>query len=315
MQSSECMMHADQYVEAMLGIGQVHIEEARLEAGVLVPALDNVDSDLYKELNQEELEDLSKAQGRDANAKLKVALKTVRLRTWRESASVECIATRTSVARAVRAREAQPVHGTSNSFRRRTVCAPQVAALRCTGERMCCVLQVKKEDVQRSEKTWAKVYEMFRRAEAAAAGEKSEKTKEREASRAEYVVSQPYPDETHLMKNQVKIIWGNALYDQSQIWAGLGLAGWKEMVTDARAHFLDATCKERDVLEALRNHIRSDELDLPEEEKPAAAPAAEASGDGGDKKAETGAKGLPSLKGKKKKPVQAATKGSPPVKS
>jgi hypothetical protein len=66
---------AEQYVEAMLGIGQVHIEEARLAAGLLVPALEGVDSEQYKELNQEELEDLSRAQGRDANAKLKVALK------------------------------------------------------------------------------------------------------------------------------------------------------------------------------------------------------------------------------------------------
>lgn len=61
----------------MLGIGQVHIEQARLAAGVLVPALEGVDSEQYKELNQEELEDLSKAQGRDANAKLMVALKKV----------------------------------------------------------------------------------------------------------------------------------------------------------------------------------------------------------------------------------------------
>jgi hypothetical protein len=72
-------MRAGQYVEAMLGIGQVHIEQARLEAGLLVPALDNVDSELYKELNQEELEDLGKSQGKDANSKLRIALQTVRL--------------------------------------------------------------------------------------------------------------------------------------------------------------------------------------------------------------------------------------------
>lgn len=71
----------DQYVEAMLGIGQVHIEEARLAAGVLVAALEGVDSEQYKELNQEELEDLSKAQGRDANAKLKVALERVHIQS------------------------------------------------------------------------------------------------------------------------------------------------------------------------------------------------------------------------------------------
>ena len=62
----------------MLGVGQVYIEQARFEAGVLVPALDNVDSELYKSLNQEELEEISKGHGRDANAKLKLALKSVR---------------------------------------------------------------------------------------------------------------------------------------------------------------------------------------------------------------------------------------------
>lgn len=62
----------------MLGVGQVYIEQARFEAGVLVPALDNVDSELYKSLNQEELEEISKGHGRDANTKLKLALKSVR---------------------------------------------------------------------------------------------------------------------------------------------------------------------------------------------------------------------------------------------
>ena len=56
----------------------MYIEQARFEAGVLVPALDNVDSELYKSLNQEELEEISKGHGRDANAKLKLALKSVR---------------------------------------------------------------------------------------------------------------------------------------------------------------------------------------------------------------------------------------------
>lgn len=65
------------YVEAILGIGQVYIEQARAQAGILMPPLDNIDSELYKELNQEELEELTKSQGRDSNAKLKLALKPV----------------------------------------------------------------------------------------------------------------------------------------------------------------------------------------------------------------------------------------------
>jgi hypothetical protein len=169
-------------------------------------------------------------------------------------------------------------------------------------------MQVKKDDVKKSDKLWKKVYEQFKLAEQAAGGEKSEKTKEREASRAEYVVSPPYPDETHLMKNQVKIIWGNALYDQSQIWAGVGLDGWKGMVEDAKKRFLDATCKERDVLEALRNHIKAEELDLPPEEKPKEVP--KAAPVKAEKVAEGGAKGLPSLKGKKKKAAGGAEGGA-----
>lgn len=106
------------------------------------------------------------------------------------------------------------ITGYSGSGQRRDVILPP-----------CCIslsltwmpLQVSKDDVKKSKKTWDKVYEMFKKAEVAASGDKSDKTKEREAARADLAVSTPYPDDTHLLKNQVKIIWGNALYDQSQV--------------------------------------------------------------------------------------------------
>lgn len=167
-------------------------------------------------------------------------------------------------------------------------------------------VQVKKGDVEKSRKAWDKVYAQFKAAEAVAEGEKTEKTKEREAARTDVVVSPPFTDETHLLPNQVKIIWGNALYDQSQIWAGVGLSGWKEMVEDAKSRFLSATCKEKDVLEALRNHINASELDLPVEEKveekEATPPAKPAEGEATAAK-EPAPKGLPALKGKKKRPA------------
>lgn len=93
-----------------------------------------------------------------------------------------------------------------------------------------------------------------------------------------------------------------------QMWAGVGLQGWEEMVWDAKARFISATCKEKDVLEALRNHIRSNDLDLPIEEKPVVtgstgplldAAAVVAAADKTAEKSE-GAKGLPALKKKKK---------------
>ena len=160
-------------------------------------------------------------------------------------------------------------------------------------------MQITADDVRKSEKAWGTVYDYFKQAQEAARGEKGAKTAEREASRAALIVSPPNPDETHLLQNQVQIIWGNALYDQSQIWAGVGMDGWKAMVDDAKQRFLGASCKEADVNDALRNHIQADELDLPLEEKPqppAPAPVPE------KKTAEKGgggAKGLPALKKKK----------------
>jgi hypothetical protein len=90
------------------------------------------------------------------------------------------------------------------------------------------------------------------------------------------------------------------------MWAGVGLDGWEEMVWDAKARFLSATCKEKDVLEALRNHIRSSDLDLPIDEKPVvtggplldAAAVVAAAEKPSEKQV---AKGLPALGGKKKK--------------
>jgi hypothetical protein len=169
-------------------------------------------------------------------------------------------------------------------------------------------VQVKAADVKKSAATWDKVYAHFAAAQKAAEGSKSERTQAREDSRADLIVSPPNPDSTHLMANQVQIIWGNALYDQSQIWAGVGLDGWKVMVEDAQARFLLATCKEADVHDAMRSHIQAADLDLPPDDAPAAAeaekpldkkPAAAAAATGADK-AEGGAKGLPALKGKKR---------------
>jgi hypothetical protein len=91
-----------------------------------------------------------------------------------------------------------------------------------------------------------------------------------------------------------------------QMWAGVGLDGWEDMVWDAKARFLSATCKEKDVLEALRNHICSSDLHLPIEEKPVvtggplldAEAVVAAAGKPSEKQV---AKGLPALAGKKKK--------------
>lgn len=71
-------LRADANVEALLGIGQVQIEQARFAAGILLPAVDGVESDAYKEYDQDELEEMTRAQGRDSNAKLREVLAKVR---------------------------------------------------------------------------------------------------------------------------------------------------------------------------------------------------------------------------------------------
>ena len=65
-------------MEALLGIGQVHMEEARVAANILIQPLDDIDSEAFKNMNQEELDDMTKSQGKDANAKLRTALESVR---------------------------------------------------------------------------------------------------------------------------------------------------------------------------------------------------------------------------------------------
>lgn len=60
-------------------MGQVHIEEARAAAGILIPPLDNVDSEVWKALNQEEMEEQSRQQGKEQTAKLRAALQSVRV--------------------------------------------------------------------------------------------------------------------------------------------------------------------------------------------------------------------------------------------
>lgn len=134
-------------MEAMLGVGQVYIEQARFEAGVLVPALDNVDSELYKSLNQEELEEISKGHGRDANTKLKLALKSVHPPALSHPCCEACPARPVSHPCCARLRSSACVHRTAMcaiaSAAANRACASTVAvASRTPGNKagLCCLL-------------------------------------------------------------------------------------------------------------------------------------------------------------------------------
>ena len=91
-------------------------------------------------------------------------------------------------------------------------------------------------------------------------------------------------------------MWGNALYEQSQMRAATGAKEeeWRGPLDAATTKFRDAGCPEADVITALRAHVKAADLDLPAEEE---AEVKE------EKKTE--AKGLPSLDSKKKKTAEA----------
>ena len=59
------------------------------------------------------------------------------------------------------------------------------------------------------------------------------------------------------------VMWGNLLYEASQMYAAGGKEDWKESLDAAVDKFRAAGCPEHDIQAALRNHTEADQLDLP----------------------------------------------------
>eukprot|EP01024_Parvocaulis_polyphysoides_P050282 TRINITY_DN48970_c0_g1_i1.p4 TRINITY_DN48970_c0_g1~~TRINITY_DN48970_c0_g1_i1.p4 ORF type:complete len:103 (-),score=24.99 TRINITY_DN48970_c0_g1_i1:225-533(-) len=99
------------------------------------------------------------------------------------------------------------------------------------------------------------------------------------------------------LRNQLLVMWGNMLYEQSQLWAAIGRE-WQPMLDDATAKFKQAGCAIKDIRQALKNHFKGDEVELPPlPESP------EPEGDENEEEATDPVKGLPALP---KKPETAA---------
>jgi ribosome recycling factor len=106
---------------------------------------------------------------------------------------------------------------------------------------------------------------------------------------------------------QTLIIWGNMLYEHSQLLAAAKLPGVKELAKQAEQKFKDAGCAAGDIRNALMNHIAKEEIEIPPEpEKPAGKDDAPAKDDTTASKAKEDApaskakegeavKGLPAL--------------------
>ena len=59
------------------------------------------------------------------------------------------------------------------------------------------------------------------------------------------------------------VMWGNLLYEASQMYAAAGRADWKATLDQAVENFRAAGCPENDIRAALGNHTQVEHLDLP----------------------------------------------------
>lgn len=71
------------------------------------------------------------------------------------------------------------------------------------------------------------------------------------------------PEEEHNPWAHCMVMWGNLLYEASQMYAAGGSKDWKESLDAAVEKFRAAGCPEPDIQAALRNHTEADKLDLP----------------------------------------------------
>ena len=71
------------------------------------------------------------------------------------------------------------------------------------------------------------------------------------------------PEEEHNPWAHCMVMWGNLLYEASQMYAVGGAADWKDSLDAAVEKFRAAGCPEPDIQAALRNHTEAEKLDLP----------------------------------------------------
>lgn len=73
---------------------------------------------------------------------------------------------------------------------------------------------------------------------------------------------QAQPQDENNMWAHCLVMWGNLLYEYSQILAAVE-ADWKPALDQAVKNFRDAGCPEDDINAALRAHTQAAHLDLP----------------------------------------------------
>ncbi|BDA44746.1 probable protein CLMP1 [Coccomyxa sp. Obi] len=147
------------------------------------------------------------------------------------------------------------------------------------------------------DRTWAKFQEALDQLPEEDKGKKLKPVQE----------GQPVEDENNPWAHCM-VMWGNLLYEASQMYAAAGRDDWKATLDQAVENFRAAGCPENDIRAALGNHTQVEHLDLPPIKEPEKAPEkAKPAGEEVNGKAEEDApKGLPSLGPKPKKKSAAA---------
>ncbi|KAK9834855.1 hypothetical protein WJX81_004062 [Elliptochloris bilobata] len=120
------------------------------------------------------------------------------------------------------------------------------------------------------------------------------------------------PEEVNHWAN-VTVMWGNLLYEASQMRAAVGRE-WRPALDEAVAKFRAAGCPEPDIRQALANHTQAAHIDLPplEPEKPAEKPVEKPAANGRPE-GEEGPKGIPALPNKPKKKAASVPAPSTPA--
>lgn len=114
--------------------------------------------------------------------------------------------------------------------------------------------------VRSAEGNMKRAWQAFERAEAAVpADDRGKKQPQQPAD------GSPATEEAGPWAN-IMVMWGNALYEASQMHATVSLANeksWRPLLDSAVAKFRDAGCPEADITAALRAHLAAEKLDLP----------------------------------------------------
>lgn len=129
-----------------------------------------------------------------------------------------------------------------------------------------------KRDVERAKGNFEKALKFFEKAfanlpkEAAKEEDAKEEAAKEEAAKEakKEAPKQEGSQEEVSLRAHTLVLWGNLLYEISQVRAAVGIQ-WKPLLDDAVAKFREAGCSEADIRQALLNHSKKDEIEIPPE--------------------------------------------------